>query len=346
MASSHRPPLTSELIFPLHEQQLQLIDDETLKHHLEAQLLPVSGLIYPKIADTSNSMALMSAELETPVLDELNEYLHFIAPRDYRRVHPLHEHLIRKRQIVVTENPGLHLIWHYNTIFVKPIPPFLLNFTMWRRCLLPPVETVDESTQQSSYPISYPICALQSPCKSALGFLRTYELLVRHPSDFNIAQTMNLIPQNISYFEFRAFIGPFHSLPHSAVAQRYHFGQMRLTRLNWAVRLLQPRMVRTGGWLANRLYYQELSTQSSDYILGLVAPVLFIFGLLSVMLSAMQVMLTAFGMPNAHNMIVQVSSGFSIAIIIFCIMLGGVIMMVLLVLLIGQYLYALKASKR
>ncbi|KUM63505.1 hypothetical protein ACN42_g3592 [Penicillium freii] len=206
----------------------------------------------------------MSAELETPVLDELNGYLHFIAPRDYRRVHPLHEHLIRKRQIVVTENPGLHLIWHYDTIFIKPIPPFLLNFMMWRRFLLPPVKSVDDSTQQSSYPI----CDLQLPCKSALGFLRTYELLIRHPSDFNIAQTMNLIPQNISYFEFRAFIGPFHFLPDAAVAQRYYFGQMRLTRLNWAVRLLQPRMVRTGGWFANRLYYQELSTQSSEYILG------------------------------------------------------------------------------
>ena len=341
MASSQRPSPISELIFPLHEQQPQLIDDETLKHHLEAQLLPVNGLIYPIIPDTSNVKTLTSAELETPVLDELNGYLHFIAPRDYRRVHPLHEHLIRKRQIVVTENPGLHLIWHYDTIFIKPIPPFLLNFMMWRRFLLPPVKSVDDSTQQSSYPI----CDMQSPCKSALGFLRTYELLIRHPSDFNIAQTMNLIPQNISYFEFRAFIGPFHFLPHAAVAQRYYFGQMRLTRLNWAVRLLQPRTVRTGGWFANRLYYQELSTQSSEYILGLVAPLLFIFGLLSVMLSAMQVMLSAFGISNTHHMIVQSSSGFSIAIIIFCTMIGGVLMMWFLVLLIGQYLYVLRKSK-
>lgn len=341
MASSQTPSPISDLVFPLHEQQPQLVDDATLQHHLEAQLLPVNGLTYPKIPDASNAMTWISTELETPVLDELNEYLHFIAPRDYRRVHPLHEHLIRNRQIVVTENPGLHLIWHYNRLFIKPIPPVLLNFTMWRRFLLPSVQTVVDSTQQ----FSYPIYALQSECKSALGFLRTYELLIRHPSDFNIAQSMNLIPQNISYFEFRAFIGPFHSLPNAAVAQRYYFGQMRLTRLNWAVRLLQPRTVRTGGWLANRLYYQELSTQSSDYILGFVAPLLFIFGLLSVMLSAMQVMLTAFEMPISHNMIVQVSSGFSIAIIIFCIMVVGVIMVVFLVLLAGQYLYALRISK-
>ena len=33
--------------------------------------------------------------------------------------------------MIVTEHPGLHLVWYYDTIFLKPIPPYLLSRAFW-----------------------------------------------------------------------------------------------------------------------------------------------------------------------------------------------------------------------
>ncbi|EGR50357.1 uncharacterized protein TRIREDRAFT_41607, partial [Trichoderma reesei QM6a] len=238
--------------------------------HLQDYLPGHSVLDRCAIRENRDLTAVVADELNTPVLDEIQDYLHLIAPRLHTRIDSLHRYQIKKMRIVITEDPGLHLIWYYDTIFIKPIVPLFLSFIMW-------------TDRYSTATLSY-------QCQSALGFVRTYAFLVQHRSDFDIAQSLGLIPQDIDYSSFRAFIKPFRYLPVGAVSPRYEFGQMRLTRLNWAVRLLQPRSVATGGWVANRLYYLELYTQSADYSRSWLPPLLFAFAVLSLMLSAMQVM--------------------------------------------------------
>lgn len=62
------------------------------------------------------------------------------------------------------------------------------------------------------------------------------------------------------------------------VTPRYRFGQLRLTRLNiWAKPVL-------GQW-----QFHKLSWQYADTFASLYAPLLFAFGLLSIVLSALQV---------------------------------------------------------
>ncbi|KAM7193851.1 hypothetical protein V8F33_007537 [Rhypophila sp. PSN 637] len=78
--------------------------------------------------------------------------------------------------------------------------------------------------------------------KVALGFLRSYAYLIRHPSDFKIAREVGLLPEGpgetpITWAEWAIFISHFQSIPDSAVSRRYQFGHLRMGRLNWAVRM-------------------------------------------------------------------------------------------------------------
>jgi hypothetical protein len=50
-------------------------------------------------------------------------------------INPLHHQLVKGREIIVTEDPRLHLVWIHNRIFIKPIPQCLLSHTFWERHL-------------------------------------------------------------------------------------------------------------------------------------------------------------------------------------------------------------------
>jgi hypothetical protein len=342
---------TTSLAFPLSEKQPQLISDDVFLRHLQDYLPGHSVLDRCAIRENRDLTAVVADELNTPVLDEIQDYLHLIAPRLHTRIDSLHRYQIKKMRIVITEDPGLHLIWYYDTIFIKPIVPLFLSFIMWTEFLLPPspsstTSDQDESRTSISPSISrYSTATLSYQCQSALGFVRTYAFLVQHRSDFDIAQSLGLIPQDIDYSSFRAFIKPFRYLPVGAVSPRYEFGQMRLTRLNWAVRLLQPRSVATGGWVANRLYYLELYTQSADYSRSWLPPLLFAFAVLSLMLSAMQVMLAGLGLSTGEP-IVRFGWGFSIATIVFCLLASSILLLYFPIMLLCQMLYIQSSKKR
>ncbi|KAH8730326.1 hypothetical protein GQ44DRAFT_701175 [Phaeosphaeriaceae sp. PMI808] len=42
-------------------------------------------------------------------------------------IKPLHRQLVKGREIIVTEEPRLHLVWIHNRIFIKPLPHYLLS---------------------------------------------------------------------------------------------------------------------------------------------------------------------------------------------------------------------------
>ena len=77
------------------------------------------------------------------------------------------------REIVVTEHPGLHLIWYHDRIFVKPIPVYMLSRAFW--------EYIAEADQGVS--------------RACLGFMRTYCYLIRYDVDFRTVIALHLIPQ-------------------------------------------------------------------------------------------------------------------------------------------------------
>ena len=67
--------------------------------------------------------------------------------------------------------------------------------------------------------------------------MRSYALLIRH---LHLAIEYRLVRENTHWLSFSRSIVPFRHLDDDEVSSRYHFGQLRLTQLNWAIRVLRP----------------------------------------------------------------------------------------------------------
>jgi len=92
---------------------------------------------------------------------------------------------------------------------------------------------------------------------------------------------------DIDWNSWLGLAGEFRDLPDSLVGGRYHFGQLRLSRLNWAVRLFRPPSATT--W-----WFYDIPESRSIYsqLWSVTFPVLYVFASLSLVLSSMQVVLS------------------------------------------------------
>ncbi|KAH8696949.1 hypothetical protein GQ44DRAFT_744375 [Phaeosphaeriaceae sp. PMI808] len=50
-------------------------------------------------------------------------------------INPLHRQRVKGREIIITEEPRLHLVWIHNRIFIKPLPRYLLSQAFWEKYL-------------------------------------------------------------------------------------------------------------------------------------------------------------------------------------------------------------------
>lgn len=250
-----------------------------------ASFLPTGHVLgEPDISlDANEVQAFLSKELSTPLLDDLHDNLWFVARRSYNNIDALHRHLIKGRKITISEDCKLHMIWDRNRFFVKPVPLCLMNHDFWMQFLTgsakaqgsPSIIHIEESTPEDR---------LRS---LAVGFLRSYAFLIQHRSDFAIAQSHNLLPTDYDWLQWSKFICHFRYLDDAMVARRYHYGQLRLSRLNWATRIFRPSNSSTS-WFYELPYWSTM-----PYIEAAAAPLLFIFASFSLVLSSMQVMLAA-----------------------------------------------------
>lgn len=82
-----------------------------------------------EIVDDGDLEAFLSTELSLRRLDEIYNSLWLTGlPRPPR---PLHRQLSLDRSITITERMDMHLVWGYGRIFLKPLPPFLLDPVFW-----------------------------------------------------------------------------------------------------------------------------------------------------------------------------------------------------------------------
>lgn len=225
----------------------------------------------------------LSSELSTPLLDELYDNLWLVARKDGKRVDPLHRQKVKAREVVATEDAKLHLVWHYDKIYIKPMPLCLLNHDFWTMYLSLPADSTSSNQEASAIP------APHTPSFDrtiALGFMRSYALLVRHHVDFILARESHLFPADLDWVDWSEFIANFRTLEDEDVAKRYHYGQLRLSRLTWAVRLYRPSHATT--WW----FYEIPHWSTAMYVERAVGPLLFGFASLSLVLSSMQVLLS------------------------------------------------------
>ena len=210
-----------------------------------------------------NPDAYYTTELRTERLDEIETYLWLAGLPSCAR--SLHRQQLLGQEILITEDPNEHLVWHETRIFVKPLPTFLFNLDCW--------------TQK--------ICKTKQLYEAACGFLLSYAWLVRHESDLRIAHEKALLPNIINWVTWTEFMDDF--LKHinlqslSGISSRFQYGELRLSRLNNIYRLTRFR------WRGFVRGYMTASTWYQDFFARNFAWLLAIFAAMSVALSAMQV---------------------------------------------------------
>jgi hypothetical protein len=268
------------------------------------------------LSDRAAIADFLKKELACPSIQSLYRYMHWVSVSNLggSNIDGLHHYLVKGRSIVVTEDPELHLIWYKRVIWVKPLPRFLLDRAFWDMNL---AESAAGNGSSSSRP-------------DALGFMRTYAHLIRHESDFLLAQDYHLLPKgSISYLELRALLAPYRNVADEDVSQRYHYGQIRLAHLNWAVRLVQPPIRHKKGILGH-LYYHPLYWDTADFIQDYIAPFFFIFATVSVILSTMQVVLAAeTSRATLWDAFSRASWGFCIFVLVSILALSGVLAIIM-----------------
>ncbi|KLU91050.1 hypothetical protein MAPG_09574, partial [Magnaporthiopsis poae ATCC 64411] len=139
---------------------------------------------YPAIslADEHGLAEFLAQEFVSALQDRMAPRLWWMSKQDSGSISPLHRQAVKRRTIVVTEDPKLHLVWIRDRIFIKPLPAYLVNHSFWenqlgrRACSPPAVAAAAKpdvtATQQPADPRPPP--SLQHIRRAALGYLRTY----------------------------------------------------------------------------------------------------------------------------------------------------------------------------
>ncbi len=305
-------------------KQTHLADNVSPESPFGAEKLWLPG--QPRIGLRDPYIGLyLKSELNTPRLNVLAPRLWLVAKQDSTHISSLTHQIVRGRQIVVTENPELHLVWIYDRVYIKPIPQYLLSHAFWHYYLMSKASPIQDD--QERFDLS----------QAARGFLRTYSHLIQHKSDFDLAMSEKhrLLPKRIRFSELIFFIAACQkSTVDSDVSPRYHYGELRLTRLNfWSKVFL------------HHITFHKVHGQYGAHFAQYYGPILFVFGVLSVALNAMQVILAGqqfLGQGSASIVFDQMSWGFSIFALALTTVLIAYLLAEITMLFVRELFFALK----
>ena len=243
----------------------------------------------------------LQVELDVSRLNKIQRHLWLAGlPRGAR---PLHKQLLLDRQILITEQADLHLVWSKSRLFIKPLPLFLLVHEYW---------------------LDY-ICLDEALYQSACGFLLSYGWLIGHRSDLAVAHRLGLVPTEIGWQDWTIFMEDF--LQHidtkdsDCVNPRYRYGELRLNRLNWVFRFgffhKDFRDVRRG-------YFQGPDWYS-QYLVNNFGWLIAAFAYMTIVLSAMQVGLATNALTE-NTRFQDASYGFTVFSITMPVIIVGAIL--------------------
>ncbi|KAL9100374.1 MAG: hypothetical protein Q9163_004244 [Psora crenata] len=206
-----QPPFPPDLYLPGGTHH----DGESILTGLPVIIVADDELVEPQY----RIQTFLAAELIPRHLNRIHRKLWLAGLPRFAR--PLHRQILLRREIVITENPNQHLVWHESRIFLKPLPEYLFSYDFWVRSL----------------------CSEKELYKCACGLILSYVWLVRYVSDFRIAKSSGLLPDRLEWHQWSRFATGFMEAidPYGLgqVNQRYEYGELRLTRLNY-IFLLEP----------------------------------------------------------------------------------------------------------
>ncbi|EOD43075.1 hypothetical protein UCRNP2_10231 [Neofusicoccum parvum UCRNP2] len=276
---------------------------------------------HPNLAldDAEPLAAFLTDELECADLDAIADRLWLMSKQSSGNISPLHRQRVKGREIVVTEEPKLHLIWFYSKIHVKPLPRYLLSRAFWQDCLL---------SRKQQLGANHPAILA-----SALGFFRSYAHLIRHESDLRIAQdrALALIPDWMGWDQWCLLRAKALEIRNDEVSGRFQFGEIRLTRLNFYCK-----------FLLRKAYYHRTHRQYGDYFASFYPPLLFLFGIFSIMLASMQLVASVEELEERWRHLLGLFRMFSVAIIAVTFMLLIMFVLLLTFKIGSEWIFALR----
>jgi hypothetical protein len=244
--------------------------DQTDRDEYQKNDLP--GYPGTPLKKTQEVYACVQRDVYSPDLDRMSKKLWLMSLQSSSNISPLHRQRVKGRTITITEEPKLHLTWINDRIFVKPLPAYFLSWSFWTT-MFDPASIPNDQRQHASEHFTH----LDRLRKWSIGYLRTYAFLIQWESDFRIAQEEHLIPTDVSWASFRQLRRELLLLSNTDVCARYHYGELRLSRLNFYAR-----------FLSGKSTYQRFNPQYNEYFARFYAPVLFLVAIISTMLNAMQ----------------------------------------------------------
>jgi hypothetical protein len=173
--------------------------------------------------------------------------------------------------------------------------------------------------------------------KAARGFLRSYAFLIQHKADYLLAthdDRFGLVPKSISFPDLVEFLRCFKTIPDAEVSPRYAFGDLRLTRINFWVKIFL--------WRPN--YFKQYG-QYGSYFAQFYGPILFFFGVIALALNSMQVVLaveSGFGFGDGWISFAWMSRGFSVFTLFVILLLSFALIASLLLFIFREAIYAAK----
>jgi hypothetical protein len=212
------------------------------------------------------------------------------------------------REIVITEELDLHLVWAKSRILIKPLPDFLLNYDFW--------ETY--------------ICCEPRLYRAACGLLYSYCGLIRFGHDLKVAQECHLVNTDFDYRAWAEFARTI--LPNvnpknpDTMDTRFQYGELRLNRLDIIYRY-SPYKFSISSILQG---FPHALTESYVPYMDQYNNVVSAFGVIVIILSAFNLSLTAHSKSPERNL-QQAAYGFAIFAMILCAVLIGLFILLPLI---------------
>lgn len=220
---------------------------------------------------SSTDLIFLQRELLVRRIDNVRNWL-WVCGRPMP-ARPLHHQLLIERDIAITENPELHLVWGNRRIYLKPIPEWLLSPQFWEK--LQAGSRYDGAIGSDG--------EISELIRCARGFLFSYCALITYRSDFNIAVDKGLLPPGVTWAYWKQLSSQLQeSHSYKLVNPRYWYGELRLSRLNKIYMYGLGQLLRGYSSVGGYAVYNDLLRDNFAVLAGLL-------GYVALVLTAMQV---------------------------------------------------------
>lgn len=124
----------------------------------------------------------------------------------------------------------------------------------------------------------------------------------------NRTRSGSLVPKEVTWPLFCQFLARFNDIMDNEVSGRYHYGEIRLTRLNYYAPIL-----------LGRSHYQRVNHQYRAYFARIQGPVMSAFAFFSILLNCMQVSLAASDFDERYSSALLFACCYCLSTLIGCV---------------------------